>query len=553
MPSAVEDSRPAVTLSQGKVIGTVLQENLPHPVEAFRGIPYALPPTGDRRFRPAVKVSPSDKTIDASKFGPVAPGKQLFPGGPDFEYSEDCLTANVFRLPSTRNQEAQEQKLLPVAVYVHGGAFNRGTSSTHNTASFLAYSGQEFIGVSFNYRIGALGFLPSTKSAEEGAVNLGLKDQVLLFEWVRDNVKAFGGDPDNVTLFGISAGGHSIGHHIMRDEDPTRPALFHRAIIESGSTTSRAVRPYSAPIHEQQFADFLAAVDCPLDLSSKDTFAFLRSVPSEKVQAAQIKVFDKYNPSLAWAFQPVIDGDIIPRTPMESWRMNKWRKVPIMTGFNRNEGSIYVSKAVSESSQFTDFFSKLLPLLSKEDIQTIDTLYPDPLRYPDSPYNDPLPKTGAQYRRLEVAYGQYAYVAPVRQTAELASAAMTEPVYLYQWAFESSRLDGARHGENMYYETCEPSKTKLSPTQKKLAKTLNAYITSFITTGDPNAYRGDDDVSDRPSWEVYKPQKSKAMVFGLENKELVGGEPGPAAQLMDDDWAREESMFWWSKVDLSQQ
>ncbi|KAH8732125.1 carboxylesterase [Phaeosphaeriaceae sp. PMI808] len=530
------DRSPAILLEQGTVIGTVLHDGLPQPIEAFRGIPYAIPPIGDRRFRPPAKVTASSLTIDATRFGPAAPGKQLFPGGPKFEYSEDCLTANVFRLPPAAITDTQ--KLLPVAIYLHSGAFNRGTSSTHNTASFLAHSGQAFIAVSFNYRVGALGFLPSTMSAQEGALNLGLEDQSLLFEWVRDNIAEFGGDPHNVTLMGISAGAHSV-------------ILYHRVILESGAPTSRAVRPYNAKIHEEQFADFLHEVGCPTGLSSSDTFTYLRNVPSEKIQASQIAIFDRYNASLAWAFQPVIDGNMIPRPPLESWHLNKWRKVPIMTGFNRNEGSIYVSKFVSESRQFTGFFEELLPLLSNEHIQTIDRLYPDPLKYPDSLYKEDLEGTAAQYRRLEVAYGQYAYVAPVRQTAEIASKSMTQPVYLYQWALRSSLRDGAMHGENMYYGACEPSKLKLSHSLRDLSRTLNAYITSFITTGDPNSFRGE--YGERAQWEEYQSDMPKAMVFGLENKELIGGEPGVPSRLMSDDWAREQTEFWWSVVELSQQ
>ncbi|KAF6833689.1 extracellular lipase [Colletotrichum plurivorum] len=547
MGSKVE-GRPSVTLTQGTVVGTVVTEDIPRPVEAFRGIPYALPPTGDRRFRPPAKVEPSTATIDASKFGAVAPGKQLFPGGPKFDYSEDCLTVNVFRPQGAASTAGAK---LPVAVYIHGGAFNRGTAMMHNTPSFLANSGQDLIALTFNYRIGALGFLPSTKSYEAGALNLGLKDQLLLLEWVRDNIAAFGGDPDNVTLFGISAGGHSIGHILIHDEGQQQPPLFHKVILQSGAPTSRAVRPYSAPIHEAQFADFLAETGCPPNLSAAETFAYLRSAPTEVVQAAQIAVFDKYNPSLRWAFQPVIDGDIIPRTPMESWRQDKWRKVPIMTGFNRNEGSIYISKSVDASDEFTRFFADLLPLLSEKDVQTIDALYPDPAKFPDSPYAEHLPGTGAQYRRLEIAYGQYAYVAPVRQTADLAARASSQPVYLYQWGLESSLLDRARHGENMYYETCEPSRTRISETQKELCLTYNAYITSFIMTGDPDAVRGA--APGRPAWERYRPEAPKAMVFGEENKELIGGEAGVPARLHDDTWARRESEFWWSKVDLSQQ
>lgn len=207
----VSPSRPTVTLPQGKVIGITLPQEEPRPraVDAFYSIPYALPPTGDRRFRPAEKVQPSaSNVIDASKYGPSAPGKQLLPGGPKLEYSEDCLTANVFRHASSKDEN--EAKLLPVCIYIHGGAFNRGTASMHNTASMVSWSEEPIVVVSFNYRIGALGFLPSTLSAKEGVLNLGLKDQALLFEWVQENIKAFGGDPTNVTLVGLSAGAHSV-------------------------------------------------------------------------------------------------------------------------------------------------------------------------------------------------------------------------------------------------------------------------------------------------------------------------------------------------------
>lgn len=200
------NDRPKVQLPQGLVVGLTLKDGLPRAVDSFRGVPYCLPPTGDRRFRAAAKVPDSPHSvIDASAYGPAAPGKPLLAGGPKLEYSEDCLTANVFR-----HHGVKEGALLPVALYIHGGAFNRGTASMHNTASMVANSEEPFIAVSFNYRIGALGFLPSTVAAKEGVLNLGLKDQIVMMEWVRDNAKSFGGDPNNVTLIGLSAGAHSV-------------------------------------------------------------------------------------------------------------------------------------------------------------------------------------------------------------------------------------------------------------------------------------------------------------------------------------------------------
>lgn len=198
---------PEVHLAQGKVVGRTLADNLPHPVEAFRGIPYCLPPTGDRRFRPADKVPSSpDTVIDAFKYGPAAPGKPLLKVGPQLSYSEDCLTVNIFR----KAQKISSRNTLPVAIYIHGGAFNRGSASMHNTASMVAHAEAPFIAVSFNYRLGALGFLPCTVTQKEGVANLGLKDQILVFEWVRDNIAHFGGDADQVTLIGLSAGAHSV-------------------------------------------------------------------------------------------------------------------------------------------------------------------------------------------------------------------------------------------------------------------------------------------------------------------------------------------------------
>jgi carboxylesterase type B len=327
--------------------------------------------------------------------------------------------------------------------------------------------------------------------------------------------------------------------------------LFHRAVIESGASTSRAVRPYDAEIHARQFADYLKATGCPSNCPKDEILPYLRSLPSETVQKAQTQVFDSYNPSLQWAFQPVIDGDIIPRPPLQSWISGKFHKVPIMTGFQRNEGSLYVDKQMDSPENFTNFFATLLPLLSSEDIETIDRLYPDPSKHPDSPYLETRDKVGSQYRRIEAAYAHYAYVAPVRQTAELASAAMSSPVYLYQWALESSIIEGARHGDNMRYEVVDPAVAKISASQLEIARTTNAYITSFIATGDPNKVRLKG--LPLPEWEPYTRECPKAMVFGAENKELIGGPIGPSAQLLADTWGRKESEFWWSKVELSQQ
>jgi carboxylesterase type B len=201
-------ARPSVTLPQGKVVGIRLEYKFPQPVDAFLGIPYARPPVGDLRFRPAERFPNSTEIIDASNYGPAAPGKALLPGGPALRQSEDCLSVNIFR-PSKSNLAEK----LPVAIYVHGGAYNRGSAAMHKTASMVAWSEEPFIAVTFGYRLGALGFLPSSVSKKEGLLNLGLRDQSFLFQWVQENIALFGGDPGTVTLFGLSAGAHSVRYH----------------------------------------------------------------------------------------------------------------------------------------------------------------------------------------------------------------------------------------------------------------------------------------------------------------------------------------------------
>ncbi|KAF3031806.1 hypothetical protein E8E11_001368 [Didymella keratinophila] len=356
----------------------------------------------------------------------------------------------------------------------------------HDTASMVGWSDVPFIGMSFGYRIGALGFLPSKLSAEEGALNLGLKDQICLLEWVEENIHHFGGDKNNVTLIGLSAGAHSIGHHLL-NYDKNIPPKFHRVIIESGAPTSRAVRNPDAPIHEAQFVDFLTELSVPASLPSSSIFTYLRSFPIAAIAAAQTKIFAKYNPSLRWAFQPVIDGEIIRGRPIDALRSGCWHRVPIMTGFQGNEGSLYVNKKMSTSEEFLDFWRTLLPQLSEADVQEIDRLYPDPSVSEDKRYEETRQHlgVGGMYKRIEAAYAHYAYVAPVRQTASFTS--QDVPVYLYHWALRRDVVDGAKHGDNMLFEVRDPRICKSRESMDQMSGLLHAYITSFICTGSPNA------------------------------------------------------------------
>ena len=198
-------SRPRVVLRQGTIVGKTITKSganiFPQTLDSFLGVPYALSTAGEQRWKPALPIGPGEKNFDAGELGDRCPAglRDAVP------MSEDCLNLNLYR-PSSWPKD----KKLPVLVYFHGGSFNFGAGYMREISSLVAWSERPMLGISFNYRIGAFGFLSSKLVKEEGGLNVGLKDQDLLLRWVRDNVLAFGGDPNDVTLMGSSAGAHSV-------------------------------------------------------------------------------------------------------------------------------------------------------------------------------------------------------------------------------------------------------------------------------------------------------------------------------------------------------
>jgi acetylcholinesterase len=309
---------------------------------------------------------------------------------------------------------------------------------------------------------------------------------------------------------------------------------------------------------------------------------YLRSLPLAEIKAASAKIFNYYNPSVRWPFQPAIDGPggIIPEAPITLWQKGHFQKVPVLTGFCTDEGAPFVDPSISTSAQFTSFFDILIPALPAPDRATLNTLYPDPLTDPSSPYTDTrrLPGLGAEYKRLTAAYGQYAYIAPTRHTAYFTSATSGEsedggcgclmsqrqtqpPVYLYHFALNRSVLLGTGHACAAPYVTYSYSVRAISPDQKSLAAAVNDYWTSFVATGDPNAVVGKS--PNRAFWPVYNAGAiglsngtigGEKMVFGRGNDERAGGSNvGVLTQSMTETVAVKESIFWWEREILSEE
>jgi para-nitrobenzyl esterase len=304
-----------VEISQGKLIGST--HGFEHRVHEFKGIPYAVPPVGSRRWRPPLAASRWAGERLAIEFGPdcfQAPYKaSSFYYRPSRPVSEDCLYSNVWT-PQTSGK-------LPVIVWIHGGALTRGSAAIDlYDGSNLARKG--VVVVSINYRLGVFGYFAHpdliAESEHDAAGNYGVLDQIEALRWVRDNISAFGGDPGNVTVCGQSAGAWSIN---LLSASPLARGLFHKVIAQSGGRLDQ--RP-----------ELEVAASAGVDLSraaGKSTVAELRDLPAHELLAAA----DKAN----FQANDIVDGWVVPKQPYDVFAAGEQAAVPTLVGFNQDEGT----------------------------------------------------------------------------------------------------------------------------------------------------------------------------------------------------------------------
>ncbi len=301
-----------------------------HGVLVFRGIPFARPPAGALRLRPPACEEPWAGVRPAFEHGSAAPQNGSMMGAllglPPSRHEEDCLTLGV-------TTPACDGGRRPVMVWIHGGGFifGAGSQPIYDSPGFVQRG--DVVLVSINYRLGAFGWLalPALGDEEGGAIgNFGLLDQIAALAWVRDCIDRFGGDPDNVTVFGESAGGMSVGTLLGT---PGARGLFRRAILQSGASHNVAPLETGARVAEVLMKELgLEAGDVPR----------LRALPAEKILEAQGRALLQMATQVRGIpFQPTLDGVVLPELPLDALAAGMSRDVQVLVGTNADEWRLF--------------------------------------------------------------------------------------------------------------------------------------------------------------------------------------------------------------------
>lgn len=445
-----------VKTAEGKVQGETINDGK---VRAFLGLPYAAAPVGDLRWRAPVSPAKWKGTRDATKFGAHCAQNHvfddmIFQGPPP---SEDCLFANVY-VPA----DATEKSNLPVMFWIHGGGYSGGGSDEprHN-GDFLPLKG--VVLVTINYRLGVFGFLVTDELAKEGngaAGNYGLLDMVAALHWVHDNIKNFGGNPGNVTIFGESAGSLAVSTLMA---SPLAQGLFQKAIGESGSAFPGGTIEGADTVAERSKIDG-AWMESAGAKSIKD----LRAMTTDQVLEAAKKQ--------RAGFWPVVDGLLLTEPVPDTYAAGKQAHVPLLGGWNADEGSFFAMRGMTATQ-----WAAMANGLFKDRAAEFLKLYPG--------------DTDAQALRSAVDYGSDAFIAfSTWKWLEAQKKTGDAPVYRYHFelaATPSKFHPGtfAFHSDDIEYVfgtlDTRPG-WNVRPEDRKLSDEVMSYWTNFAKNGDPN-------------------------------------------------------------------
>jgi para-nitrobenzyl esterase len=484
-------------------------------VTSFKGIPFAAPPVGEFRWRPPQPVTPWKGELDASKFGAncAQGGWGAKPGTIADGSSEDCLYLNIWK-PATTTDKSK----LPVMVWIHGGGFTGGSgSSPQNYGDALTQQG--IILVTINYRLGRLGFFAhpalSAEHPAEPKGNYGYMDQIAALKWIQSNIAAFGGDPENVTIFGFSAGGVSV-HSLLTI--PAANGLFHKLISESGGgrdgvLTGRPINKENADVFYTVSAETIGmnfARKNGIEGTDAAALAKLRALSVEAVVDGGQETDGQGGPRIYSG--PILDGKLVVETAESAYKAGRQPKMPLMIGNCSAEiGGPFVSNAKTKEELFASFGELAAEAKSAYD--------PDG----NKTFEEVVTKFNTDW-----VWGE-----PARMTAK-AFLDKGAPAYMYQFGYvpvaarERSPY-GAGHGSEVsfVFNTLNARwGAPVEPTaeEKELARVMCAYWANFAKNGNPNS-------QGLSNWPLYN--NNEQPILDVEQDGKVVSKPDPRKARLD--------------------
>ncbi len=474
-----------VSTNKGKIRG-IQNENC----QCFLGVPFAKPPVKDLRFQEPQPMDQWDYIKDATKFGPVCPqNHQEFV---EQEESEDCLYLNIWT-PSADN------KLRPVMFYIHGGGFLTGMSSLPRiNGSRLASYGDVVI-VTFNYRLGALGFLDLPNIPP----NIGIQDQIVALKWVSENIHNFGGDPDNITIFGQSSGSESV---VILLSIPSTKGLFHKAIMESGVANPKT---YKKELTRNGANELISKLRI-----RKDDINALQEVPIDKFIRVQRKIAGTITDGKENPFRPYVDGVIIPEKPFDLIKKGKSSVVPLILGWNESESGIITSFIEQADENGKKMMFQIIERMisnhgvEESDLESLIQTY-KPIMKIKSP--------NSENRHWYAIVSDAMFGIPTIRQIE-AHLRHQSNVYCYIFTHKSSRYGGSYHSFEIpfVFGTVKTAKwpegaiDSYEEAEKVSTIMMDTWL-NFARNGNPN-HKG------FPEWTPYNLNQRATMMLGIESK-----------------------------------
>jgi len=465
----------------------------------FKGIPYAEPPINELRFKPPIPRKPWKGTLDATKFGPTAPKPELLYKIPEFQHEQseaECLNLNIWA-PDI------DGELRPVMVWIHGGGFITGSGANFECSN-LASRGNVVI-VSINYRLGPLGFL----YIPDETANVGLLDQIAAIKWVKENIQPFGGDPNNITIFGQSAGAASVCILLAM---PAAKHLFHRVIAQSC-----AAHPSDFKLSSRMEATETLMANLGI---KKGNIEDLRTIPAEKIIEADptrknIYKVDWLSFNLSY-FGPVIEKNTLPTHPLDKIKKGCASEIDLLIGSNLDEATAYTvthpDPSIIDDKIMYEQIRRYLNGLGK-DINNAEKLVD---LYKNAKGKR---KLNTPRKLFDAICSDYAFRIPSIHFAEL-HGKFQKNTYMYLFHWKTPLYNGkfgATHSLEVpfVFGTLPEKEFGLHPKKNEITERLSNnmmdYWVSFARNGDPNC-------EGLSKWPSYRADKRSTMIFDTKSE-----------------------------------